>query len=195
MKDSQDYTVRIRFTFSLSFLFARERNTSFYERSDFMLYHGSNYLIENELEPRVSFDYRKLVYATEDYFYALVRAGKFNMERFLLKEDYEGKDKRFRLIEIVPGAFKETFDVEGYVYEVDDELFKPNGPLGYIAEQPVKICKAVKIHNVWEEILSNIEHYELIFYDEAEEYWKTVRGGKDGYLDRRAKRILKMKEV
>lgn len=32
MKDSQDYTVRIRFTFSLSFLFARERNTLYYER-------------------------------------------------------------------------------------------------------------------------------------------------------------------
>lgn len=159
-----------------------------------MLYHGSNYFIENELEPRLSFDYKKLVYATDDYFYALVRAGKFNMEKFTCKEDYEGKDKPFRLIELVPGAFKEVFDVEGYIYEVDDDLFKPNGPLEYVAEQRVDIRKVIKIDNVWNEILKHVAHYKLIFYGEDEEYWKTVRGGKEGYLERRTKRIQKMKE-
>ena len=159
-----------------------------------MLYHGSNCLITNGLEPRVSFDYKKLVYATDDYFYALVRAGKFNMEKFTCKEDYEGKDKPFRLIELMPGTFKEVFDVEGYIYEVDDDSFKSNGPLEYVSEQRVDICKVIKIDNVWDEILKHAEHYELIFYGEDEEYWKTVRGGKEGYLERRAKRIQKMKE-
>lgn len=160
-----------------------------------MLYHGSNYLIKNKLEPRVSFDYKKLVYATEDYFYALVRAGRFNPEKLTCKEDYEGKDKPFRLIELAPGAFKEVFDVEGYIYEVDEKLFEPNGPLEYVAKDCVDICKAIKIPNVWEEILKNLEHYELIFYGEDEEYWKTVNGGRDGYLERRMKRIQKLKEV
>jgi hypothetical protein len=159
-----------------------------------MLYHGSNNFIQNELEPRLSFDYKKFVYATEDYFYALVRAGKFNPEKLTCKEDYEGKDKPFRLIELMPGAFKEVFDVEGYIYEVDDELFKPNGSLEYVADQNVEINKVIKIHNVWKEILENAEHYELIFYGEDEEYWKTVRGGKEGYLERRLNRIKKMKE-
>lgn len=160
-----------------------------------MLYHGSNYFIENELEPRVSFDYKKLVYATDDYFYALVRAGKFNIEKFTCKEDYEGKDKPFRLIELAPGAFKEVFDVKGYVYEVDEDLFKPNGPLEYVAEQSVKIQKLIEINNVWDEIMKHAEHYELIFYGEDQSYWSTVRGGKEGYLERRQQRIQRMKEV
>ena len=160
-----------------------------------MLYHGSNYLIKNELEPRVSFDYKKFVYATEDYFYALVRAGKFNTEKFTCKEDYEGADKPFRLIELMPGAFKEVFDVEGYIYEVDDSLFKPNGPLEYVAEERVNILKVIKIDNVWNKILEHVEHYELIFYGEDEQYWKTVRGGREGYLERRKNRIQRMKEI
>ena len=51
---------------------------------------------------------------------------------------------------------------------------------------------------MYEEILKNAEHYELISHDDAEEYWKTVRGGKDGYLQRckeRVERILKAKEL
>ena len=42
--------------------------------------------------------------------------------------------------------------------------------------------------------MKHTSHYELIFYGEDEEYWKTVRGGKEGYLERRTKRIQKMKE-
>ena len=159
-----------------------------------MLYHGSNYFIANRLEPRVSFDYKKLVYATDDYFYALVRAGKFNPEKLTLKEDYMGKAERFRLVELVPGAFKEVFDVSGYIYEIDEHSFKPNGTLEYVAEEEIDILTATKIHNVWEEIQKNIEHYELIYHDEADDYWTTVRGGKDGYLERRANRIRKLKE-
>ena len=161
-----------------------------------MLYHGSNHLILDAIEPRMSFGYKRLVYATEDYFYALVRAGNFNMERFLLYEDYVGKDKPFRLVEIIPGAFKEVFDVSGYIYEVDDDLFETYGDqTEFISNQSVKVIKTIKIDNVWNEMMKHAEHYELISYDNSEEHWKTVRGGKDGYLKRRTERLNKVREA
>lgn len=161
-----------------------------------MLYHGSKYFIKDELEPRVSFAYRKLVYATDNYFYALVRAGNFDMTKFLIREDYNGADKPYQLVEIVPGAFEEVFNSRGYIYEVDDRTFISSGDVNeFVSEVNVKIKNCIVIENVYEEILKNSEHYELISYENSEEIWKTVRGGKEGYLERKAKRIQKIKEV
>ena len=75
-----------------------------------MLYHGSNTYIENELIPHKSFHYKPYVYATSDYYYALVRAGKFNPEKLTFKEDYDGEI--FILIELVPNAFEEVFNAD-----------------------------------------------------------------------------------
>jgi hypothetical protein len=165
-----------------------------------MLYHGSKYFIEEELEPRVSFAYKRLVYATDNYFYALVRAGNFDMTKSLIREDYSGADKPYQLVEIVPGAFEEVFNCKGYIYEVDDGSFISSDDVNeFVSEVNVKIKKCIVIENVYEEILKNAEHYELISYDDSEEFWKTVRGGKEGYLERKAKRVQKilqtMKEV
>ena len=118
------------------------------------------------------------------------------MERFLLYEDYVGKDKPFRLVEIIPGAFKEAFDVSGYIYEVDDNLFETYGDqTEFVSNQSVKVVKTIKIDNVWNEMMKHAEHYELISYDNSEEHWKTVRGGKDGYLKRRTERLNKVREA
>lgn len=161
-----------------------------------MLYHGSKYFIEGELEPRISFACQKLVYATDNYFYALVRAGNFDMTKSLIREDYKGTDKPYQLVEIVPGAFEEVFNRKGYIYEVDDRSFIGSPDVNeFVSENNVKIENCIVIENVYEEILKNIEHYELISYDNSEEFWKTVRGGKEGYLDRRSKRLQKMKEA
>ena len=161
-----------------------------------MLYHGSKYFIEDELEPRLSFACKKLVYATDNYFYALVRAGNFDMTKSLIREDYNGVNKPYQLVEVVPGAFGEVFNCKGYIYEVDDRTFVNSIDINeFVSESNVKIKKRIVIENVYEEILKNIEHYELIFYENSEEFWKTVRGGREGYLDRRAKRLQKMKEA
>ena len=85
------------------------------------LYHGSNKYIENELTPHKSFHYKPLVYATSDYYYALVRAGKFDVNKLTFKEDYDGIT--FTLIELVPNAFEEVSNIDGYIYEVDDRTF------------------------------------------------------------------------
>jgi hypothetical protein len=161
-----------------------------------MLYHGSKYFIEGELEPRISFACKRLVYATDNYFYALVRAGNFDVTKSLIREDYKGADKPYQLVEVVPGAFEEVFNCKGYIYEVDDRLFVSSNDINeFVSKSNVKIENCIVIENVYEEILKNVEHYELISYDDAEEFWKTVRGGREGYLDRRAKRLQKMKEA
>lgn len=161
-----------------------------------MLYHGSKYFIDGELEPRVSFAYKRLVYATDNYFYALVRAGNFDVTKALIREDYNGADKPYQLVEIVPGAFEEVFNCKGYIYEVDDRSFISSGDVNeFISEHNVAIENVIVIENVYKEMLKHSEHYELISYCDADEVWKTVRGGKEGYLERKAQRIQKMKEA
>lgn len=161
-----------------------------------MLYHGSKHLIKNELEPRLSFACKKLVYATNDYFYALVRAGNFDMSKFLIREDYNGTDKPYQLVEVVPGAFDEVFNHRGYIYEIDEQSFVSSDDINeFVSDISVSIKNTIVIENVYEELLKNAEHYELISYGDAEKVWKTVRGGKEGYLERRRKRLLKIKET
>ena len=159
-----------------------------------MLYHGSNSLIAGQLEPRISFDYEPLVYATDDYMYALLRAGKFNPNKFLIKEDYNGMDHPIQLIEIVPGAFKETFETPGYIYLVDGGTFKPHGKNEYVSTTPVRIKQITPITDIWTYI-SNNPRFKLICYEDSEPYWNTVRGGKEEYLKKRQERVDKLKEV
>ena len=158
-----------------------------------MLYHGSKYYIKEELEPRMSFAYKKLVYATDDYFYALVRAGNFDITKALVREDYKGAGKPYQLVEIVPGAFEELFNCKGYIYEVDDRLFISSEDVNeFVSEAKVKIENCIVVENVYEEMLKHSERYELISYENSDEFWKTVRGGKEGYLERKAKRVHKI---
>lgn len=157
-----------------------------------MLYHGSNYFIKDELKPEYCFGVKKLIYATEDYCYALVRAGAFNPLKAFLREEYESPDKPYKLMELYPGAFKDVFDVKGYIYEVEDDLFSINSDNEYITESNVKIVKCTEIPNVWSEMMKYSERYELITYEESDKHWEKVRGGKEGYLKRRKERISKM---
>ena len=160
------------------------------------LYHGSNKYIENELIPHKSFHYKPLVYATSDLRYALVRAGKFDVNKLTFKEDYDGVT--FTLIELVPNAFEKIFDTEGYIYEVDDSLFiYTDGlmPNEYISHDNCKITKTIRIRNVGEEIKLMSPYIQVIRYEESDDYWKTVRGGKEGYLQRRRDRVKKLKSL
>jgi hypothetical protein len=158
------------------------------------LYHGSNTYIENELIPHKSFHYKPLVYATSDYYYALVRAGKFDINKLTFKEDYDGYT--FTLIELVPNAFEEVFNTDGYIYEVDDSLFTHTDdlmPNEYISHENCTIIVTNYIKNVGEEIKMN-PHINIIRYEESDNYWQSVRGGRKGYLQRRKERIEKLKE-
>lgn len=157
------------------------------------LYHGSNKYIENELIPHKSFHYEPLVYATTDYYYALVRAGKFDVNKLTFKEDYDGVTST--LVELVPNAFEEVFNTDGYIYEVYDSLFVHTDDLmqnEYICKENCAIIKRIHIENVGQEINMRFPHINIIKYEEADEYWKTVRGGREGYLQRRKERVEKL---
>ena len=158
-----------------------------------MLYHGSNHKIDNQLKPHVSFDNEPLVYATDDYRYALVRAGRFNVEEFLIKEDYFGDNQPIRLVEIEPGAFQRTFNTKGYIYSVEKKHFEKRNN-EYISIDPVNIKYVQIIFNVWEEIQQRPQDYQLIYYEDSDAYWQTVSGSKEEYLERRAARVAEIKK-
>lgn len=160
------------------------------------LYHGSNKYIENELTPHKSFHYKPLVYATSDYYYALVRAGKFDVNKLTFKEDYD--EATFTLVELTPNAFEEVFNTDGYIYEVDDSLFVHTDdlmPNEYICHDNCRIIKTIRISNVGEEIKLMSPYIQIIRYEESDNYWKTVRGGREGYLQRRRERVEKLKSL
>ena len=160
-----------------------------------MLYHGSNTYIKRKLIPNKSFHYQPYVYATANLSYALVRAGKFDVNEFLLKEDYDGNI--YTLIELSEGAIEKVFDTDGYVYVIKEDTFSHTNdcmPNEFISTEPCDIVDTLYIGN----ILNNIElhhyYYKIIRYgsEEEKEYWKTVRGGRDGYLQRRKERIERL---
>ena len=123
------------------------------------LFHGSNKYIENHLKPFMSFHYTPLVYATSDFYYALVRAGKFDMDNFLIKEDYT--NDLFTLIELEENAFDKTFNTEGYIYIVNGNFVRIDGLMDneYISETECTIKETFFVKNVKQAILDNIQHF------------------------------------
>ena len=161
-----------------------------------MLWHGSNKYIEGQLIPHKSFHYKPYVYATSDPYYALVRAGKFDVNELLFKEDYDGNT--YTLIELSKGAIEKVFDTDGYVYVINEETFSHTDncmPNEFISTESCDIVDTLHIENILDNIKFHNYYYKLIRYgsDEEKEYWKTVRGGKEGYLQRRKERIKQIK--
>lgn len=156
------------------------------------LFHGSNTYIENTLVPHKSFHYKPYVYATTDFNYALLRAGRFSPEKCMLKEDYDGET--ITLIELYEGAFVDALSTEGYIYVIDGSNFihTDDCMVGeYISTANCPIEEKIIIHNVAIAIFNN-PRFRLIYYKDSDEYFKTVRGGRDGYLQRRKDRVEKL---
>ena len=163
-----------------------------------MLWHGSNKYIKGQLIPHKSFHYEPLVYATADLYYALVRAGKFDINKFLLKEDYNGDS--YTLIELKENAIEEVLDTDGYIYAVNKNAFTHTKDCmlnEFISTKPCDIVDTFYIDNVFDS-MNNIyynDFYKFIRYGskEEKEYWETINGGKEGYLQRRKERIERLK--
>ena len=157
-----------------------------------MLWHGSNAYIEGKLVPHKSFHYKPYVYATADPYYALVRAGKFDVNELLLKEDYNGNT--YTLIELSENVIEKVFNTDGYIYVVDKETFSHTKDCmlnEFISVEPCDIVDTLYIENILDNMKHYNDFYKFIRYgsEEEKEYWKTVNGGKDGYLQRRKERI------
>lgn len=156
------------------------------------LFHGTQVSGIDFLKPMISLEYVPMVYATDNYAYALVRAGK-QLDR--IREEYYGLGKPFEIAECYPNAFKDQFDCCGYVYVLNSEDFDYNPETTeWRSSKLVKPVRVMHINNIWDEMQKYKNDYEFI-YDGNEEYWSKVRGGKDGYLDRKRKAKQKMLEL
>lgn len=159
---------------------------------DILLYHGSKTEIQNELTPHISLEQIPLVYATDDYDYALIRSGKFIPGEILIREEHD--NGKHSLAELEPGAFKKVFDRTGYIYEVDNSNFKYNYGTEYISNDNAKINKTNKIENVLEEIKKN-PNIELVTYENPGDYWDHVTGGMEGYKERKRASVEAMNKA
>ena len=146
------------------------------------LFHGTQVGGIDILKPSISLEFVSAVYATEDIAYALVRAGK---QLDMIREEYYGSDQPFELAEIYPESFKKQFDCSGYIYLLNSEDFGYNPETTeYRSYQPVKPVGVMRIDNIWNYMANIADRYRFVF-DGNGEYWKHVRGGRDGYLKRK----------
>lgn len=155
-----------------------------------LLFHGTQVEGIRELRPSISLEYESFVYATDDLAYALVRAGK---QLDQIREEYYGPDKPFELAECYPDAFKHQFDCKGYVYLLNSEDFVQNPDTGeYRSTKAVKPIAYLCVPNIWGLMTGQLDDRYKFFYDGDEEYWKNVRGGRQGFLERKLAAKQKM---
>lgn len=157
------------------------------------LFHGSQCGTIGILKPNISLEMISRVYATDDFAYALVRAGK---QLDQIREEYYGPDQPFELAECYPDAFKHQFDCTGYVYLLNPKDFDLDPETGeYKSESEVIPLNIMRIDNIWYWMrICYDERFRFIF-DGDEEYWETVRGGKEGFLKRKLANKQKMLEL
>lgn len=159
------------------------------------LFHGSNNGQILKLKPSISLEFTKHVYATDSFTYALVRAWK---QLDLIREEYRGNGMPFELAECYPNAFEQMFDCKGYVYLLNlEDFYQDPVNLEYKSDEEVIPVDRVDVPNIWDLMRRiNIDNY---FYDlhwnDDEEYWKNVRGGRNGFLKRKLERKQKMIEL
>ena len=154
------------------------------------LYHGTQVGGITELKPSISLEFASFVYATDDIVYALVRAGK---QLDQIREEYYGKEKKFEIAECYPDAFKHQFDCEGYIYLLDPDDFELNPETGeYRSRKAVKPVDVICINNILGYMTIAYPDRFKFVYDGDEEYWKNVRGGREGFLQRKLANKQKM---
>ena len=156
------------------------------------LFHGTQVSGITELKPSISLEFESFVYATDDIVYALVRAGK---QLDQIREEYQGKDQPFEIAECYPNAFEHQFDCKGYIYLLNPEDFEYNPETGeYRSRKPVKPIDCLRISNIWDEMMRREDRYKFV-WDGDQEYWKGVRGGREGFLERKLANKQKMLEM
>ena len=162
------------------------------------LFHGSPIGGLTVLKPQISLELKPRLYATADRRYAIIRAGA---QLDLVREEYQGFDKPFEIAECYPNAFEKQFDRVGYIYWVDkkDFIINPDDPDEYICDHEVRPVRCETISNILslmqEGLWLGTGGFELVYEWDSEEYWKGVRGGREGYLERKLARKTKMLEM
>lgn len=145
-------------------------------KEDKFLYHGSPFKF-NTLKVRDSGYSGKHAFATDNYAFALVYAGK-------QWSDFEINQSRVNgvmyLTEIISGKFKEIFDRPGYIHLVKSEYFKPFHGVEYISNQDVPVIKTIRVDNILEELKKdpNVKLFEYpnlpFFIPNREKYLRDM---------------------
>lgn len=156
------------------------------------LYHGSKTKIDSFLKPNICYELNSFVHATDNYEYALIRSGNFDITKPRCREEH-GIDSH-ELCEIYEGAFEDLFDRPGYIYLVDKNDFDQFRETEFVSRDEVKIVDTIYIENILDE-LNQSGRVKLIRTNdpEYEEYWSKIRGGRNGYVERKisaAKEVL-----
>lgn len=156
------------------------------------LFHGTQVANIKQLKPSISLEFIPRVYATDNFAYALVRAGK---QLDQIREEYYGNDKPFEIAECYPDAFKHQFDCPGYIYLLDPKDFEYNPETTeYRSEHAVTPVKLIRIDNIWTEMQKLKDRFKFIYYEDKD-YWNNIRGGREGFLERKLNNKRKMLEL
>ena len=144
------------------------------------VYHGSSNKISNKINPNMSFHKKLVVYASPMYEFALCYAGNPWNDFTINQSMYNGT---LCLTEIKQGAFKETFDREGYIYYLDptpfesitEDRYKYNGiDIEVASDKPTKILKTERIPNILN-ALENSENIVLYRYPKLPKFITSRR--------------------
>lgn len=152
-----------------------------------ILYHGSNSYIPSTIEPRISYDYKPLVYATDDLRYAILRC---SVGGCAIKEDYDGRN--LTVVELEENAFEKAYNTNGYIYTVDSDLFTNNGT-EWISTNSVKWIEMYPVNNVYNAL--KIFPIDIISYKDSRSYFEEHQIDYNAYMLRRALRNKKLKDM
>jgi uncharacterized Fe-S center protein len=135
------------------------------------LYHGSKNNMDVIKPMNLSQNEDDYVFATPSREFALVFAGNRWNDSTINQSVYNG---RMYLTELTKGAIKETFDTEGYIYEVDSANFIQYGnhKNEFISTENITPNKKIYVKNILNELKKS--GVVISYYPKKPDWWYTV---------------------
>ena len=166
--------------------------------SNNVLYHGSKNDMSIITPKNLSQNEDNYVFATPDYSFALCFAANRWDDSIINQSKYNGQ---LYLTELKPGAMEETFDTDGYMYEVPANKFTKyhNKSFEFISTKSIKPLSKTYIPNILDELNKN--GVTISYYPDKPHWWrKTFNEAaftryKDDYKPKNKKSINDLKLV
>ena len=166
--------------------------------SNNVLYHGSKNDMSIITPKNLSQNEDNYVFATPDYSFALCFAANRWDDSIINQSKYNGQ---LYLTELKPGAMEETFDTDGYMYEVPANKFTKyhNKSSEFISTKSIKPLSKTYIPNILDELNKN--GVTISYYPDKPHWWrKTFNEAaftryKDDYKPKNKKSINNLKLV
>lgn len=139
--------------------------------SNNVLYHGSKNDMNIITPKNLSQNEDNYVFATPDYSFALCFAANRWDDSIINQSKYNGQ---LYLTELKPGAMEETFDTDGYMYEVPANKFTKyhNKNSEFISTKSVKPLSKTYIPNILDELNKN--GVTISYYPNKPHWWRKT---------------------